>query len=885
MTFLNQTMLFALAAAAIPILIHLFNRHKAKSIQWGAMQFLLASLVSRSRRILIEEIVLMALRCMLIALVVLAMARPFMPSRSALPPGLIVGAVLLAMMCAAVGAAMWSNGRVRWAMIGTVTLLIAGVISACTYEAATQEHRWRDSGTQRDIVIVIDGSMSMTTNVDGQSNFRRAVAEAKSLVSELGPSDAVSLIEAGPMPRAIIPAPTSNRAEVLAALNNLSPIGGSMRTLEALNQASGSLAEGHNPTKKIIIITDGQNIGWDLANDARWRFLAEGMKNFPSPPQIVCRTLGLPKVFDNAAIVDLTLSRQVIGTDRPVGIDVKVQNTGTTRTTSLTVDLTIDGKGVSKQQINEIQPGAAQTARFEHQFDSTGFHVVVANLLYPDQLAADNVATRVVSVIDKLPVLIVDGMPSAQPLKSAGALIDLALAPKSISAGRALLPETPADRRPKPRRAGVPETPAQSNSEGFLVQPKVISAPEFVAISDLSQYRAVILANVPQLPFGAARTLGNFVREGGGLLIAAGDSCRPDFYNTWAGAGGEMVSPCRLISRTSRKDPARISIKSLSHPALEMLAQSQSDLGSATIYSHWKLDTPPNDTSVRIGALFEDGDPLLVERKCGAGYVIVTALSLDAHDSDLPSLKSFVPLIHELAYYLAQPMAPAANVRPGAEVSIELPLSAQRDKVDAAAPLVAQGLEVLTPSGVKRRCGSSLGKNTLKLTFTGTDEPGLYHFLLPPGLIAARDKKTDKPSAASQQPFVVLDDGAESTLAALTQADFAQAAKYVNLVGAQQLAELLAAVKGDVPGNELWRWLAMAAALAMVLEIVLTRWIAMRRKSHISQPVNFGSRALDVKSFRDKAKQMLNLDDRAGAGSTGFPARAQASQPGKAVLP
>jgi len=297
----------------------------------------------------------------------------------------------------------------------------------------------------------------------------------------------------------------------------------------------------------------------------------------------------------------------------------------------------------------------------------------------------------------------------------------------------------------------------------------------------------------------------------------------------------------------------------------------------------------------------------------------MTALSLDAHDSDLPSLKSFVPLVHELAYYLAQPMAPAANVRPGAEVSIELPLSTQRDKVNAAAPLVAQGLEVLTPSGIKRRCGATLGKNTLKLTFTGTDEPGLYHFLLPPGLTDPGDKKTDKTvgraylpdTAANQrttptpatralpdtqtsaeQPFVVLDDPAESTLVALTQADFAQAGKYVNMVQAQQLAELLSAVKGGVPGNELWRWLAVAAALAMVLEILLTRWIAMRRKSHISQPVDFGSQALDVKSFRDKAKQMLDVSDRQAPGGTGSPARGQrapiasdASRPGKAVLP
>ena len=48
MTFLNYIMLIGLAAVAIPILIHLLNRHKAKLVEWGAMRFLLASLASRT---------------------------------------------------------------------------------------------------------------------------------------------------------------------------------------------------------------------------------------------------------------------------------------------------------------------------------------------------------------------------------------------------------------------------------------------------------------------------------------------------------------------------------------------------------------------------------------------------------------------------------------------------------------------------------------------------------------------------------------------------------------------------------------------------------------------------------------------------------------------
>ena len=98
MTFLNWAMLAALVAIAIPILIHLLNRQKATLVDWGAMRFLLESLTSRSRRILIEEIILLALRCLAVALLVLALARPFLPSRSTVPWAVVVPAILAAAM-------------------------------------------------------------------------------------------------------------------------------------------------------------------------------------------------------------------------------------------------------------------------------------------------------------------------------------------------------------------------------------------------------------------------------------------------------------------------------------------------------------------------------------------------------------------------------------------------------------------------------------------------------------------------------------------------------------------------------------------------------------------------------------------------------------------
>ena len=53
MEFIVPWMLAGLAAIAVPILIHLFNRRTARTIEWGAFQFLRDSLMKRRRRLLL----------------------------------------------------------------------------------------------------------------------------------------------------------------------------------------------------------------------------------------------------------------------------------------------------------------------------------------------------------------------------------------------------------------------------------------------------------------------------------------------------------------------------------------------------------------------------------------------------------------------------------------------------------------------------------------------------------------------------------------------------------------------------------------------------------------------------------------------------------------
>ena len=70
-------MLGWLAAAAAPLLIHLWSRHRFREVDWAAMQFLLAAMRKNARRLQLQQWLLLAVRTLLIVLVVLAVAEPY----------------------------------------------------------------------------------------------------------------------------------------------------------------------------------------------------------------------------------------------------------------------------------------------------------------------------------------------------------------------------------------------------------------------------------------------------------------------------------------------------------------------------------------------------------------------------------------------------------------------------------------------------------------------------------------------------------------------------------------------------------------------------------------------------------------------------------------
>ena len=205
--FANVPLLYALAAAGVPVLIHLLNRRRFKEVSWAAMRFLLAAVRKNRRRVRIEQWLLLAIRTLVVILVVSAMAKPFLET---------FGAVI----------------------------------------AGLRTHR----------VLVLDDSLSMGYTSGESSRFEQSKALAEQLVKDSRQGDAVSLILMGDPPRVVIGVPSSNLAEVRKEIEELTLSHGGTDLAATFEKVDRVLEDSSITQKEVVFLTDLQAASWRLAS-------------------------------------------------------------------------------------------------------------------------------------------------------------------------------------------------------------------------------------------------------------------------------------------------------------------------------------------------------------------------------------------------------------------------------------------------------------------------------------------------------------------------------------------------------------------------------------------------------------------------------------------
>jgi hypothetical protein len=239
-----------------------------------------------------------------------------------------------------------------------------------------------------------------------------------------------------------------------------------------------------------------------------------------------------------------------------------------------------------------------------------------------------------------------------------------------------------------------------------------VTTPGGLMALDPNEHAVVFLTNVADpRPFGPRLT--EFVRKGGNLVITAGDNITADRYNAALGS---------ILPAAFRKPRAVADIGEKGVPmALPDLTNAMfapfsraGRSGFSRVRAHTLLTLEPyTDIPGEVTTLlsYENGMPALVERKIGAGHVLIWTGTIDLGWGNLPLQAVFMPMMQRLVTYLGGDAGGGARrltAIVGDTVAIDLP-----DRI--------LDLEVVGPDGqlVTSRIDGS------KLLFT-PDTPGAY---------------------------------------------------------------------------------------------------------------------------------------------------------------
>jgi hypothetical protein len=347
---------------------------------------------------------------------------------------------------------------------------------------------------------------------------------------------------------------------------------------------------------------------------------------------------------------------------------------------------------------------------FTHAFAAPGVHLVSV-ILEPDpppeerppeytakdELPGDNRQDFAVEVVRALSVLIVDGRAESRPRSEGVDFLRQALEARDPS--------------PVVRTRVVPIN---------AFDPALLSASDTIKDDENAvPPRVLILRDIAQLTAAQQEAIAQFLADGGGVLVTLGPRALADAYNSSLFRDGKGWLPAHLDGIA--EDAAHPAPGSSDHPALHLFLEKPKDgqgpgrfpqLSRVRFAHWWKLTVgqgPRRSSGVQVAALrtATAESPFLVEwiNPQRAGRLLQCAVPLDdSWGGELVRSESFVPLVHELVYYLAGARSTAYNLEPGQPLRYRLASAGDVEQYKLQTPLgETKPLRTASSSGASER--------------------------------------------------------------------------------------------------------------------------------------------------------------------------------------
>lgn len=565
LSFLSPVFLAGLAAAIVPIVIHLIHRQRAMTHRFPALEFILRSNRRVARALRLKEILLVVLRTASVALLALGFARPVLYAR---------------------------------------TTLVSG-------------------GGPRSILLVLDRSYSMGYRSGGTTAFERARSAARDLVASLRDEDEAMILACGRRPATVGTGWSSDRELLRKGIDGLS-LSFEAGDLAACLERAGPLLDGAGrPERSMVLLSDLARGGVDLAR----------LQGIDRKRRLWVLDVGAPGPRPNVAAAAVEADQSAEEGLRAVRVRATIRNFSPEAIRDLPVHAVLAGRSsVEARGFVDLPPDGEATKEFSLPIDP---RQEPAGSLFGrveirgDALPADDVRFFKVWIRSSLRALLVDGDPRPHLVDSETFYLERALDPV--------------------------KTPTS------LVKPEVVD-PEGLPGRDLKGYDLLVLANVGTLPREVVERIREFVRSGGGLFLSVGDKVEPDRWNEVF--GDLLPEPLWSIRALAEPGTSEALMRSVhfedytgEHPLLRPLAHPKPEgprLSSVSCLRHALLKPTPPREGVRVVLKFSDGAPALVEKPYGEGRVLLFTSSIDRDWTDFPIRPVYVPLVQQIAQYLAR---------------------------------------------------------------------------------------------------------------------------------------------------------------------------------------------------------------------------------------
>ncbi len=603
-------------------------------------------------------------------------------------------------------------------------------------------------------VVVLDCSYSMAHVEGDEQRFGRARRVAGELLDMFDDESKLAVLLASDAPRASRSKPTIQHEAVREDLASAQLLWRGTDLAAAVGHAERMLRDESGLDRAIFVVTDMTRAAWEEA-------APHPSRQADDIPIYVFDAAGAEAGNGAVVGVDMAGFRMVEGGRTEVRATVQ----GKRGVRESLLELIVDGSKVD-QVVVEGTAGRQVEARMILTARGAGLHRGEVRLVDVDGLPEDNVRRFMFAVGGTLSVLLVDGGDTPGRRGS------------MYFAGQALAPR---------------------RMLGDMAVKVSRTTPAGLDTVPLGTYDCVALGETAGLSAGSWKALSDYVAAGGGLLVALGPGTRLDdikarSFNEFAEEFGLL--PCTPLDVVVGDKPVSLRTSGYGHPVLRSFRGGMNGrLSDAGFTGYVRVRHEPADKSARVLLSFTGGSPALVEKRYGAGTVMLFASSLDLGWGSLPKELSFVPLLHQIVRYLS----PSAVETVPYEVG---------DSAQVATPggLAGGGYEMLAPSARWRRHESAPGGGGALLRLEPFDRSGFW----------ALRYKASGDAADREMTWAVNLDPAESDLSRIEPDELADI--YGERLKVYDSPGALAAAVESGGEEEMTRWLWPALLLLLLVE-------------------------------------------------------------------